>query len=1060
MISGMLESFLNDDLEYALASKSGAHDRDELADRILFDVGESLHRQAERESSDRLSLLHDAAFAYYVSGHYARAYVILQDESLAPEPMGPNGLLRLFYRKEYAELQHLRRQLMSDVTVSDEELAKAIESGKDTVRQGLEQVAVTVLCQALSSVLDFARDGGAALDASIGKLEILRQVLEDPTTGLDPTYAWSTYVATLLLKEHRANSLRSQLATMLDELSAGSLANRYVVAAANRAPPFVELWRSQIAAVSTINAMEATGRPNFLVKAPTSAGKTNIAELTILRRIMDSVGGDNKKCIYVAPFRSLASEIERKLRRHLGSLKVRVAVLYGGFEVSLADRLATENASVLVATPEKVSALFRYLPNFAKEVGLIVLDEGHQIERGVRGLRYEMLIQRLVRKYSGTETRITLMSALLGSTELLSKWISGSEDPVSVISSNYRPTKTFIGTLRWNQKLGIASEVVTHVSDSLQPGFKQSQSPAREVCRALPRLGTRKFPRKSDHEITALISLTYATRGATLVYAPRPTTCNKIAEGVLDALRYVQDCIGEGRAVQPLSLTVPKTSTRRARLWNRCIRIAERESGPNALVTQALRAGFVVHHRELPERLRDELAILIEEGVLSLTIATSTIMNGINSPVRTILIHALNQYDEDTGKNAPMATSDFLNLAGRAGRAMHESEGTALVCDYGGSTQAMHRQVQRYVASANRLTVESKLRTFLVEVAEQWRATHENADVARLCQELADEHIDWMTDHQQRLLDELDTGLLASMEEQGVSGSPDAVQKIIQDALFVLEEQPNSANAVTSLAILTSRVTRLQKLTDDKRKRFYGAGLSIRDCLALDANRDKIVRRLRGLNGWQTWSDQQRSEAICVLRRDVLSSLRILGDERHGPCVDVVLQNWLSGRPIEAISELPEVKSEFSNLGNVTKFIDDLCGYRLPTALYALKAYSASLLADEENDLRQQSDTEVVEETYFAAQTINEALGAFASMVSLGVSSPKAATFRGMGLDSRDAAIICAAHHTGPIENLTAMYEWFESLDIPTLLGWGCDHPAIEDVKEFQVRISEDFSWP
>src|SRR5205823_5480701 len=98
--------------------------------------------------------------------------------------------------------------------------------------------------------------------------------------------------------------------------------------------PVVELWPSQQKALPVI---ADASRPDFCLKMPTSSGKTRVAELTVLRFLLDHPRDTDAKCIYLAPFRSLAVEVEQTLRRSLGTLGVVVSQIYGGFEFNPAD---------------------------------------------------------------------------------------------------------------------------------------------------------------------------------------------------------------------------------------------------------------------------------------------------------------------------------------------------------------------------------------------------------------------------------------------------------------------------------------------------------------------------------------------------------------------------------------------------------------------------------------------------------------------------------------------------------------------------------------------------
>jgi superfamily II helicase len=68
------------------------------------------------------------------------------------------------------------------------------------------------------------------------------------------------------------------------------------------------------------------------------------------------------------------------------------------------------------------------------------------------------------------------------------------------------------------------------------------------------------------------------------------------------------------------------------------------------------------------------LVQLVEEGVVHLILATSTLSEGVNLPFEVVLVPTLRR-----GQNDWMSPRDFANLAGRAGRPGHGTEGRCLV---------------------------------------------------------------------------------------------------------------------------------------------------------------------------------------------------------------------------------------------------------------------------------------------------------------------------------------------------------------------------------------------
>ena len=69
-----------------------------------------------------------------------------------------------------------------------------------------------------------------------------------------------------------------------------------------------------------------TGK-NFVLSMPTASGKTLIAELCMLKSILN----DNGKCLYVVPLRALANEKYENLKEKYSSLGIKVAIATGDY---------------------------------------------------------------------------------------------------------------------------------------------------------------------------------------------------------------------------------------------------------------------------------------------------------------------------------------------------------------------------------------------------------------------------------------------------------------------------------------------------------------------------------------------------------------------------------------------------------------------------------------------------------------------------------------------------------------------------------------------------------
>jgi len=205
----------------------------------------------------------------------------------------------------------------------------------------------------------------------------------------------------------------------------------------------LDLWPSQV---------EAAGRAvdqsdDLVVSLPTSAGKTRIAELCILRCL---AGG--KRVAFITPLRALSAQTETSLQRTFGPLGKMISALYGSIGVSGFDEDAIRERDIVVATPEKLDFALRNDPSLLDDVGLLVFDEGHMIGLNEREVRYEVQIQRLLRRPDAHERRIVCLSAILPDGDQLddfAAWLR-RDHPGGVIKNDWRPTRLRFGEVSWS----------------------------------------------------------------------------------------------------------------------------------------------------------------------------------------------------------------------------------------------------------------------------------------------------------------------------------------------------------------------------------------------------------------------------------------------------------------------------------------------------------------------------------------------------------------------------------------------------------------------------------
>jgi len=149
------------------------------------------------------------------------------------------------------------------------------------------------------------------------------------------------------------------------------------------------------------------------------------------------------------------------------------------------------------------------------------------------------------------------------------------------------------------------------------------------------------------------------------------------------------------------------------------------ELGADFPLVRYLEKGIGIHHAGLPDEIRFLMEYLMEEEQLKYLIATSTIAQGVNFPISTLLM-ASYSYPQ-VGK---MPTSDFWNLAGRVGRIYSDSPGVI------GIAISRNNKIQESIELAEYLQMGTRdLVSSIVKMMERVMIFGDDLDLSKLYNE-------------------------------------------------------------------------------------------------------------------------------------------------------------------------------------------------------------------------------------------------------------------------------------------------------------------------------------
>ena len=424
-----------------------------------------------------------------------------------------------------------------------------------------------------------------------------------------------------------------------------------------------ELWPSQI----LLGMNGIYNGVSGLVQMPTSAGKTRSLEIILRSAFLSDRA---KLAVVVVPFRALCHEVGGSLRESFASDDVKVdelsEALQMDFMAEIAEIFGSKAPStkyILVLTPEKLLYVLRQQPALSQQIGLVAYDEGHQFDAGSRGIVYELLLTEL-KAILPKNVQTILISAVIKNATPVANWLIG-EGAVVVDGTTLFPTARSIAFASWLETAGqlrFFDERPIHRDkyDYFVPRVIQQQDLDRK-----PREKQRKFPEKGKEaakDVSLYLGISLVPQGAVAVFCGKKDTAEGMAKRVVEVY-----------ARQYLKASPNKFSDQDE--IRSMTTLLGKHFGQGSISFKAAELGCFVHHGNTPHGVRLAVEYGMQKSLLKFVICTSTLAQGVNLPIRYLIVSSIYQAGEQ------IKTRDFLNLIGRAGRAGMHTEGLVIFAD-------------------------------------------------------------------------------------------------------------------------------------------------------------------------------------------------------------------------------------------------------------------------------------------------------------------------------------------------------------------------------------------
>jgi ATP-dependent DNA helicase len=418
--------------------------------------------------------------------------------------------------------------------------------------------------------------------------------------------------------------------------------------------PLWELFPSQMTAIKS--GILSDSDNVYSMQMPTSSGKTSLCEIIIY----NEVKGRNKKVLFLVPFRALATEIREGISQRLESAGVTVVASHGGNIPTRTEGTAVDSADVLIITPEKFSALVQTLPELEDRFDTVICDEGHLIDDSNRGLQYELLLTK-IKSSKSKNRKIIFISAILPNVDSIHRWLGGVDEMLS--KSEYVPVETDYAFITPQDSTSWQLDFNT-VYKRPRSYFLRSFLTNEDFKYRNPKTGNLNLVdgRKTYTTLACAAAIKSRKNGPVALFTTQKDIKNGVAGLAKKMLELYKLRVSIAEDDLDLSGDLPILA-----------QYIAFQFGQDYSLSKLLEYGVGFHHGDLPQEIRREMEGAVRDQVIGILICTSTLAEGVNLPIRTLVIHTIRRFDGS--RRSSIKRRSIKNIVGRVGRAGKETKG-------------------------------------------------------------------------------------------------------------------------------------------------------------------------------------------------------------------------------------------------------------------------------------------------------------------------------------------------------------------------------------------------
>lgn len=388
---------------------------------------------------------------------------------------------------------------------------------------------------------------------------------------------------------------------------------------------------------------------NVFVAAHTSAGKTVVAEYAIAmaRRSMTKV-------VYTSPIKALSNQKYRDFSLEFGD----VGLITGDVQVNT-------DASCLILTTEILLQMLDNGSDLIRDLEWAIFDEVHYVNDEDRGHVWELIFIMLPE-----HVNLVLLSATVPNVIKFAEWLGRiRKKPTVVITTAKRPVplEHYLYTGSNAKTMAQRYKFIDHESNFVANGYKRALDAKKDSLKFVRGAKGMNFSSNPQQDKNTYVTLVRHLEQLSLL----PVICFTFSR---------RRCDGNARMLQSLDLTTSEEKSRIHKFVTRSLdrfKESDRKLRQVVAMKEMLKRGFGIHHSGVLPLLKEITEILFCDGLVKVLFATETFAMGVNMPARSVVFDSIMKHDGRYRRY--LLPSEYIQMAGRAGRRGKDSVGTVIV---------------------------------------------------------------------------------------------------------------------------------------------------------------------------------------------------------------------------------------------------------------------------------------------------------------------------------------------------------------------------------------------